>query len=285
MVTARGVLESMAAAYGKASSYEDIGAVRVRGPKGEKTASFSVTMVRPDKLRLHVNQAVVVSDGRQLHAAILDLPNQVLCKDLPARLTLDWLCADPILRRALIGGFAGAPPQLILLLTDDPLKVLLHGVAETALLEPDRIMDRDCHRVELKWPGGTSVFWIDRETHALRRVVARGQRDDGLSLIAEFRDARLGGEVDPTAFQFATPQRAKLVEQFGRPQPEQGRIEQYPIRPVKIAERSQPKTLKLTPLWECTELKAPANVLAAEDPDGRTRLLVVDNFNSVAEVG
>ena len=146
-------------------------------------------------------------------------------------------------------------------------------------------MDRACHRVQLKWPGGTSVFWIDRETSVLRRVVARGQRDEGLSLVAEFQGARLDGEVDPAAFRFETPQRAKVVEQFLPSPAGQGQVKQYPIHYAKIAQRSQPKTLKLTPLWKCTELKAPANVLAVEHPDGRPRLLVVDDFNSVAEVG
>ena len=39
------------------------------------------------------------------------------------------------------------------------------------LEEPAKIDDRDCYRVQVKRPDGKAVFWIDRESFALLRVV------------------------------------------------------------------------------------------------------------------
>jgi thiol-disulfide isomerase/thioredoxin len=61
--------------------------------------------------------------------------------------------------------------------------------------------------------------------------------------------------------------------------------EKIAIPEVKILPRSEPATLKLTPLWKCAEVKSPGNILAVGGKNGPVRLLVVDNWNSVAEVG
>jgi len=53
----------------------------------------------------------------------------------------------------------------------------------------------------------------------------------------------------------------------------------------QAAARSDPRTLKLTRLWNCTQLKAPANVFVVEQPKGGARLLVIEGGRSVAEVG
>jgi hypothetical protein len=53
----------------------------------------------------------------------------------------------------------------------------------------------------------------------------------------------------------------------------------------KIAAPSEPKTFKLKPLWKCTELKDPGNILALTSPKRPPRLLVVSPPNQVAELG
>jgi peroxiredoxin len=53
---------------------------------------------------------------------------------------------------------------------------------------------------------------------------------------------------------------------------------------VKTAPRSEPTTFKLTPLWKCNELKAPGNIVVVAGKSGPERLLVVEDWNSVAEV-
>lgn len=53
---------------------------------------------------------------------------------------------------------------------------------------------------------------------------------------------------------------------------------------VEIAERAEPKTLKLTQLWSCTELASPGNVFVVERPDGPPRILALDQASSIAEI-
>jgi peroxiredoxin/outer membrane lipoprotein-sorting protein len=54
---------------------------------------------------------------------------------------------------------------------------------------------------------------------------------------------------------------------------------------AKTAAATKPTTLKLSPLWRCTALKSPGNIAVAEDQGKPARLLVIENGNSVAEVG
>lgn len=462
-VAARDILRRMEAAYKKAPSYADAGKVRLKAKLDEgeidDSANLSVTLVRPNKIRLEIYQAVVVSDGKQLHAAILDLPGQVLAREAPEELTIKALYSDPILGPVLSEGIAGTARQLIFLLQDNPVDLLLEG-ATAALGKPGTIARRDYYRVEIKRTYGTTVFWIDQESYVLRRIVfpteelrqqlSRYGKVESLSLVADLEGARLGGEVDAKAFQFEVPEGAELMKFFVRPQPAQllgkkvpdfkfvdlegkpvtrdslaGKVtvlefwatscrycglslpvlekayQKYkdnqkvaafavsvdapevengelkrelermgihvpilrdpeqqmeatfrtPATPsrfvidakgvlqyveegidpevqdpdaalaerlekllagediyqepleeyrklvkqrqrrlealvdAKIAERSEPKTFKLTPLWKCTELRAPGNILAVASDAGPPRLLVVDDRRSVAEVG
>ncbi len=57
------------------------------------------------------------------------------------------------------------------------------------------------------------------------------------------------------------------------------------IPQADIAPRSAPKTLRISPLWENADIKAPGNILVVPTADGPPRLLVVDAWKSVAEVG
>jgi thiol-disulfide isomerase/thioredoxin len=228
--TARAVLEKMVAAYRKASSYQDLGTVRMMvqmtgAESKDDKIDFSVVMVRPNKLQMKVDAAKIVCDGKQFRATIDDLPGQVLTKEAPAKLTMPVFYGDGILANALSQGPAGAPVQLMLLFGEDPLKGILADAEEPVLAEPGKIADRDCYRVKLTRPEGTLVFWIDRETFVLRRMLpptdslrqhleANGGKVESLSVVAEFTDARLGGDVDAKLFSFDLPKEAQAVKYF-----------------------------------------------------------------------
>jgi thiol-disulfide isomerase/thioredoxin len=233
--TAEEVLQRMVVAYKKALSYADAGTIRLVIEQGERkideSADFSVTLVRPNKLRMQVYQAMVVCDGRQFHAVISDLPGQVLATEAPDKVTIKTIYADRLLGSVLGSGITGPPPQPILLLEDDPLSFVLHKAEAMALGKPQTIADRLCYRVEVKRDYGTSVLWIDRESYALRRVVypteelrqeiSRSGPVDRVSLVAEFVGAQFDGQVDAKAFQFETPAGAELVKFFVPPDPAQ----------------------------------------------------------------
>lgn len=68
-------------------------------------------------------------------------------------------------------------------------------------------------------------------------------------------------------------------------QEEPPQIGQGPNAPpeVKIAERSEPERLVLTPLWQNRELQQPGNMLVFEN-DSRPRILVIEGYQAIAEL-
>jgi len=161
----RDVLGRMVDAYRKASSYADAGAVHLLAEAGGKkiideSADFSLTLVRPNQVRLQAYTAMLVCDGKKIYAAIKGLPGQVMVRDAPKRLTLKTLFTDRILTSALTQGIAGAMPQIVLLLGDDPMKALLGDAEAPVLSESGQIAGRDCYRVEIKRSEGVATFWI-----------------------------------------------------------------------------------------------------------------------------
>ena len=224
------VLKKMAAAYRQAKSYEDAGQLTLKGQIGDQeideSLDFSVTMVRPNLIRVHAYQAIVVCDGERLRATIAELPSQVLDRPAPDKLTMETLLSDPALFSALGAQIASAPIQLPLLLEKDSLDMVLKGAQPPKMVEPKNIEEHPCYGVELKSENGKLVFWIDQETFALRRLEypvdpvkeslekSQGNKVVGLSLMAHFKGAPFDREIPETAFDFEVPLDAKLVERF-----------------------------------------------------------------------
>ena len=235
--TAQEVLEAMVKAYREASSYEDRGYLEIRyqsgmTPLGER-ADFRVALARPNKIRVQAYQGVVVSDAEKLWGVILNVPDQVLQVDAPAEVTVESLYPSHVLADAMSRGptqtFSWLPLQLVLLLADDPLKTLLHGAEAPQLIEPAKLDEHDCDRVQIRRQDGTAVFWIDQTTRVLRRfelptvalrmLISQGEgippeQIQGLALVAEFVGAQFGGEIDPKAFEFLAPPEVGRVEEF-----------------------------------------------------------------------
>ena len=226
------ILEQMAAAYRKASSYADAGQLQlIAEADGEKvvdqTYNFSFTFERPNKVRAQSYFGMLVCNGKELFAAIENLRGQVVLKPAPAKVTFQNLFADRILAMAMSKGLAGMLPQPMFLLADDASKTLLREGEEATLLEPGDIEGQKCHRVEIKRPEGSIIFWIDKDTLVLRRIVlptealradiSRNKAVNRVSLIAEFRGAQLNGKINPKAFEFEVPQGAIVGKFFVPP--------------------------------------------------------------------
>ncbi|MCX7424923.1 MAG: redoxin domain-containing protein [Planctomycetia bacterium] len=231
---ARAVLDAMVNAYRTARSYADEGQVRMtgkldQGPIDEK-ANLVVAMVRPNKIRLQAYQGIAISDGQKLRAYVAMIPNQVLEVPAPAKVDIGSIFASGILADSMAQGptreFSWVPLQAVLLMADDPLKTLLHQVTQIRLLPPEKIDERPCDRVEIARPDGKGVFWIDQKTRVLLRFeypteelrkTLPGSRAEGLSLVADFRNAQLNRDVDPKAFQFELPPETKTVASLTPP--------------------------------------------------------------------
>ncbi|HEY4307806.1 MAG TPA: redoxin domain-containing protein [Pirellulales bacterium] len=234
--TARKLLDRMVETYRKAHSYADSGQLRLSYRKQgadltTQSADESVTFVRPNKLRMHCYQAIVVCDGKQLRATVADLPGQVLDVAAPAELKREDLFTDEILAGVLTQGLAGESIQLALLMLDDPLKPILEGADEPTLL-PARELDGDeCQRVEVKRPDGNVVFWIDQKnvlrrldypTDDLKKQITQHEQApvSEVALACEFKGARINERIADVAFEFSPPAEAKLVKRFAvQPEP------------------------------------------------------------------
>ncbi|MGD0900162.1 MAG: redoxin domain-containing protein, partial [Thermoguttaceae bacterium] len=237
LTSAMAVLERMAEVYKKASRYADFGTVQLqaqttRGPI-DWSADYSVKLVRPNKLRVKINEGEIVADGQKWNAWVRGLPDQVVVRDPPVRLAMELFFADKVLAQELSRGLDGQlpqfplSPQLPLLLADNPVPGLLAGAEEPGLVEPGKIGDAECYRVQVKSSEGVTVFWIDRETFVLRRLVfpvatlwqrfGGEQQVQSLSLVADFVGAQLDAAVDPKAFQFEVPQGTRQVRMFQPP--------------------------------------------------------------------
>ncbi|HUY88856.1 MAG TPA: redoxin domain-containing protein [Pirellulales bacterium] len=227
---ANDVLKKMAKAYQEARTYEDAGQFTLRGQIGDQqideNADFSVTLVRPNQVRIHAYDAIVVCDGDRFRATIAGLPGQVLDRAAPAELAIPTLFSDPALQAALGAQIAGAPFQLGLLLDEDPLDFILKNAQSPRMLEPKDIEKRPCYGVELKRKDGKLILWIDQQSFIVRRLEypidpireLLEEKDQvkvvGLSLTANFKGARFDRIIPDTAFEFEMPLNVKLVERF-----------------------------------------------------------------------
>ncbi len=254
LTSASEVLERMVAAYHEARSYQDSGQVRLhfskpddaKQPAVDQEWDYSIAFVRPNQLRLHVYQATVVCDGKKLHAALnLDeVRSQIFEATAPKKLEAQQLFeSDPLLGQVLTQGGAAGPPLILpLLLEEAALDPVLEGAEKPTLLPPEKADGELCYRVEAKRADGRLVFWIDQKNFTLRRIeyptdeFAKGVKEKegriaDLSLTVEFTGAKLNADIEAEAFQFESPENARLVEQFLVPPPLLGeRIAEFKFR-------------------------------------------------------
>lgn len=242
VTSAAEVLERMVAAYHEARSYQDNGRVRLHFKKQgggadnvvDQQWDYSVAFARPNKLRLHVYQSVVIDDGQKLHAVLnLDeVRGQVLETSGPEKLTQQNIFeADPLLSQVLSqGGAAGPPLVLPLLLEEAALDPVLEGAQKPDFLPPEKTDGEACYRVVVKRPDGQLVFWIDEKNFTLRRIeyptddFRKGvEEKEGpvseLTLVVDLAGAKLNAEIEAAAFEFETPQGGRVVRQFMVPPP------------------------------------------------------------------
>lgn len=219
------ILRQMAEVYRSAKTYEDVGELHILPNEGaeEQPQPFAVAFERPGKVRIHSLGAIAVADGTKLHAFTPSLGEQVLERSCEQGLTLDDFTSDEMLDQAMRGQLGAGLPQLMLLLDSDAITRL---TADAKLIQlPDaNHAGEACRRISLQGPAGTAVFWISATTHLLRKfefpMNAMREQFPLKAVWAEFKAARVGGEISPTAFQMELPEGVKLVKKFVMPPPE-----------------------------------------------------------------
>ena len=105
------------------------------------------------------------------------------------------------------------------------------------------------------------------------------------TLIAMVSERLLKGEeVYRAAFDQFSNQRAAFQMMIEQSVADDIYIPRPPIPRARIADRTEPKKLKISKLWSCDQLKRPGNILAVPAADGSQKILVIDEYKSVAEL-
>ncbi|HTN77968.1 MAG TPA: redoxin domain-containing protein, partial [Pirellulaceae bacterium] len=233
----RDLLDKTLAVYRGAAAYEDDGIVRLSykqdGSPLEDTAPLAVQFAAPNRLHVRAYQTEVASDGEHFHAIVkdpltADLDGQVVKRTAPKKFTLDELYSDEVLRDALQSGLGRHPVQLELLFGEAPLVDLLKADAKIKALEPkEDATGQLCQRIEADLADGKYVFWIDNSNYLLRRIeypvasmlpqLANLPGVTDLSLVADFRGAKIEKELPASTFAFAMPDKGHRVRYFVLP--------------------------------------------------------------------
>ena len=173
------ILDRMVAAYKAALSYSDRATTRIIGkmsqPDTEPTPwNCIVAFMRSNKLRLEINEGILVSDGEDCYAQIRLLPDQVLHFPAPANWTLETLFQDVHLDFAMALGLPRSvlrfPPQLVLLFAGDPLNTFIPRGAKPEWIAQQSIGEIPCDVIRISHTDGNRVLWISQKNAALLRM-------------------------------------------------------------------------------------------------------------------
>jgi hypothetical protein len=123
------------------------------------------------------------------------------------------------------------------------------------------VLDKE-QRVQIFEAGGNPQL-----ADQLVAIVQRLQRGDDIAAEILSRQEREQREYD------------ELVQRGGA---EPSQVVEIPE--AVVHRRDEPKKLKLSPLWTCSDLKAPGNILLIEPPTAGPRIVVVEGWRTATEV-
>lgn len=222
------ILRRSAAVYRNAPRYEDQGQLHVRfthagAPHDRILAPASLVLERPARLRLRYNSVTLLCDGKQVAAAVEQLPEQVLVRPAPKELSLQVIDQDPILQ-AYLGGSESLARKLLESFFFDSAP-LLARLGERAKRLPSAVFEEHpCYRVEVLDGPTRLVYWIDQKDFLIRRLELPSQdwRDlydpekqmQDLGVFLELHQARIPEKIAPEQFEAKIPPQSKTVRKF-----------------------------------------------------------------------
>ena len=319
-VSPHDILDRMVAAYKVAVSYADRATVQISGKMSQSNIEPAprdciVAFLRPNMLRLTIDEGIFVSDGEDCYAQIRPLPDQVLHFPTPANWTLETLFQDVHLDAAMALGLPRSvlrfPPQLILLFANDPLNTFIPRGAKPEWVSQQLIGEIPCDVIRINHTDGNRILWISRENNALLRMdyhpvgLPVPEGFDSIEAIRiEMTDAQFNCDFGSETFQMQQPQDAVQVAEFhsdmqGLPTLEEHQrrlklmtdndsyrlIDQH-IESVLSSEQSlspktAPQTFTLRPVWSIPVKGADTMAFVLDEP---RRLLIPCKGNMVAVV-
>ena len=228
----RSTIEMSVRTYRRLHTYQDAAFVRLQytldGKRLEDRAPLSVAWNDQGHLGLRVYSVEAgPSAGRwrlRLQDAQATVPDQVLSRSIPARVDFPWLLSDPLVAERLSAGLAGFPPQLDLLLAEQPFKGLVDDSAALSFGQPEMIDGRPCLVIRVQRGPADFTLWIDEKSLLVRRLklprshltpqmLADGRLTD-VELTIEFADARGDAEINWSNYEISAEAGEMRVNRF-----------------------------------------------------------------------
>ena len=214
--TALAWLEKSAAAYARVTSYEDAARVvmsyKVDGKPTQDVAPLAVAYESPNRLGMKAYQVLAGTTQNRFRLraesqrSATPLSKQVISRELPKQLNMPWLLADSIAALHWSAGLAGSPPQLELLLGDQPFRALLDGASEVALDGQGTDGGQSYQIVKVMRGQAKYRLWISATTSLLRRIelptatlppaMLADTHIADIRLSIELDDPRIGARID-----------------------------------------------------------------------------------------
>ena len=235
--TAMAWLEKCAAAYARATSYEDSARVvlsyKVDGQPTQDVAPLALAYESPNRLGMKAYQVIAGSTGDRFHLRVQSqssaspLARQVLSRELPKQLSMTWVLSDPIAVENWAAGLAGSPPQLELLLGQQPFRALLEGASQVSLDGQGTEAGQSYQIIKVLRGAAKYRLWISATTSLLRRIelptatlpmaMLSDNRIADIRLSIELDDPRVGTRIDWSKWQVAVQPLDQLVRYFVAP--------------------------------------------------------------------
>ncbi len=242
----RQLLQEMNLAYAAAKSYHDRTRLRVTyrqsGEWVEDVAELVTTLARPDRFLLEVSHGdrrfrLQVADGRIVgwirDPTVPGLSHQVVARPVTNQITLATLMESLELRDPATSSegesvLATLPVPLSIspltfLLDAHALDRFLSSATDIEQIESSTYQGQPVERVRVQSPGGSFVFWLDRESQLLRRIdyptpdTTGPEAPRDATMLAEISDCVVDQEVPPGTFARQPDSDAILVHYFVLP--------------------------------------------------------------------
>ncbi len=242
-------LREMLAAYQNLSTFREQSRIHVlladAGRTQEDVIEMGLTYAAPNRIHYFIrrpgHEITVASNGTQLRARIQDpvardFDGQFVERPAPRAINVATLFsateyADPTRPQELLSALLGMPVDLAVsavgIITDAAaLQLMLDQATEIARMADETVSGHPCEAVRVTGPAGEYTFWIDQQSHLLRRLKHPATRlvaDEGLradlptvTIISEhFPDDDFS--IDASEFELVPAVDAKIVRHFVLP--------------------------------------------------------------------
>jgi hypothetical protein len=232
-VSPKAIIQESVRTYQSLTSYEDAAYVRlsyeIDGRPTIDRAPLSIAWDRSGRIGLQVYSVTAGPQGDRWRLRLADeaFASQIISRKVPSTTNFEWLLNDAIVADRLAAGLAGFPPQLDLLLSEQPLAGLVDDASAMAFEAQVMIDGHACYVLAISRGELRYRLWIDQATMLLRRIqipnenlapqLLTDSRIKSLELTIELENVRSNSSIDWNRFAIEPTTDAVFVNHFVLP--------------------------------------------------------------------